>query len=115
MAKKIAPCMTNCDFDHFDSSIWQPPTRSLLDGRSLLKQNFRTHLVLRNFLETPVLPLDAATVRGFAPGSPTKGQVFNVNRLWGKGSGFAGQAKSAHPSNTIVARAGSEGQEFFPG
>lgn len=34
----------------------------------------------------------------------------------GKGSGFAGPAKSAHPSNTIVARAGSEGfQEFFPG
>src|SRR6516162_10288932 len=40
MAKKIARCMTNCDLDHFDGSNRQPPTRSLLDERSPLKQNF---------------------------------------------------------------------------
>ena len=34
----------------------------------------------------------------------------------GRAPVLRGQAKSAHPSNTIVARAGSEGfQEFFPG
>lgn len=96
MAQKIAPCMTNCDFDHFDSSIWQPPTRSLLDGRSLLKQNFRTHPVLRNFLETLVLPLDAATVRGFGPGSPTRVRSL-MSTDYGEGLRFCGPGEIGPP------------------
>ena len=116
MAKKIARCMTNCDFDHFDSSIWQPPTRSLLDERSPPKTELRTHPVPWNFLETPVLPLDAATVRGFGPESPTRVRSLMSTDYGGGAPVLRAKAKSAHPSNTIVARAGSEGfQEFFPG
>ena len=45
--------MTNCDFNHFGNSIRQPPTWSILDGRSPLKQNFEPIQILRNFLGTP--------------------------------------------------------------
>jgi hypothetical protein len=62
-----------------------------------------------------VLPLDAATVRGFGPESPTRVKSL-MSTDYGEGPRFCAKAKSAHASNTIVARVGSEGfQEFFPG
>lgn len=60
-----------------------------------------------------MLPPDAATVCGFAP-SLHMSQVLNVNRLGGRAPVLWAKAKSAQRSNTIGARAGSEGfQEFF--
>ena len=75
--------MTNCDLDHFDYRIRQPPTRWLLDERATLKTELRTHPVVRNFLETPVLPPDAATSAD-SPRVSNMSQVFNVNRLGGR-------------------------------
>jgi hypothetical protein len=63
-----------------------------------------------------VLPRDAASVRGFGPASPTRVKSLMSNDYGGRARVLWAKAKSAHPSNTIVARAGCEGfQEFFPG
>ena len=63
-----------------------------------------------------MLPLDAATVGGFGRESPTRVKSVLSTDCGGRAPVLWAKAKSAHPSNTIVARAGGEGfQEFFPG
>ena len=62
-----------------------------------------------------MLPLDAATVRGFGPESPTRVKSLMSTDYGGRAPVLRAKAKSAHPTNTIVARAGSEDFQEFPG